>query len=236
MLQFENQNAETMLKDVLASSLLNVSIFEKTPDVSEIAANEGQKELVLFGNESEKGVVLNFEVTENDLGLSSDNEARYVIIKEYSNDEGEHFEFLHEDLGASEISQTIYSEKDNTQKIMVICFRSDSPNRRLLAASRSLEASAQTKLTVSYTKSQWKKDEEENGGGLSLGVIVAIAVVAGVVLVALITIVVCCAKKKKKEKKKSGAPAQIKAQAKTSINESINTTQQLNNPYTGQQK
>ena len=222
-----------MLANVLNSELMNEYIFRKEVDVSSIIDNEGQTEVILFAQNHEKGHVLEIDIKNNDLNLSTDKNLRFVIIMEYTDQGHKNVVFYNDDPDSRTMSATIYSQKEVDQKVTVICFRNDSPDR-LLSEARNLETDSETILTLTYTKSQWQKDQEANQESqLSTGVIIGITVGAGGLVILLIVLIVCCVKKRGR---KVNHPKKQKSKTTKSTNESINTTLQVNNTFNSHQK
>lgn len=160
--------------------------------------------------------------------LNSDKEMRFFVVNEYTNDAGDQTEFVDQDLTAKKLSLTIPAKKDITQKIKLVCFRKDSPDR-ILSAGRSLQSADTTTLTVSYVAPGEGSGSGPDSESVGLTTGALIGIVAGIlVLIGLLVLVCCCCCKKKKKPGK----AEAKEEKKTSINLTI-TNQTIRNPYIG---
>jgi hypothetical protein len=213
-----------------------VNIFETNPSINK--DEEESLTINLFTNPKETISVINLEITDNDLHLSTGEALSYMIIKIFHTDDGEQHEFLAYETVKKNIDINIKSVKFEDPKIRLICFRPDS-NARLLGQARNLQSSNELELSIMYTKSEWKLEEEQNSEGLSTGVMVGIAV--GVIFfIIIVGVLIGCLCKKKKgktgEKKKKNLVLKKAEQKNLRVSlpsdaQSTTTSQGNTNPY-----
>lgn len=198
MSDYNRADPKDFLESLKSSKLFDQNIFEKKPDLSQIRDASGQQSIAVFSEDKEKIVLIDLEVSDKDLDLKLDKEVAFSVVKKVEYNNTTTFSYLYNETMARELHVVIHADKNETQFLTLVLFRSDSVSRLLTTSTVNKSFSFQAVLLVEYSDPE-SVDDESGAQGLSGGAIGGIVGGVVVLIVILVIVSVCCCRKKKKQ-------------------------------------
>lgn len=136
--------------------MYGIEILEKTPDVSEIKNTNGKLELDIFTNEKELVSIVNIEVEEIALNITLNKLLICSLITQWKDETGKNnIKYLRNTKLPTFSEEEISSKKSISQKITLVCYRSDISFGRLLESTNK-----KVKVTFEYITGPIKEENE----------------------------------------------------------------------------